>query len=362
MQQPNIFWTRIKTLAALALLLTPLGYAGPAMADDSKEVVFFTYPDTVRYIAGQRQAFVDELKTLGYSTKTIVNQFSAAQQSQQVQQFVASGEKPAAIVLWPVDPNAGVTEAAQLSAVAPVFQINYAVAEGGFKYVKAWVGPDDDLIGQTAGENIVKLRDQLVKDGRKLHSAGGNLLVIGARPGSYTAVHRFEAMSKAIAGSGVNLIHNEYCCSDTQGAYQMALQMFPQYKSDIDFVYTQNNETAAGIVRAAKEQGLVAGKDFYIVSGNCGGPRAIAVEGAVAASGEQLAGVEGAGMALTIAAYLKTGKVLEGRQEIKYSHDIPALGDEPPHQMNPLPNPTLQKDDADKTVWGLTVAQQCPLY
>lgn len=345
-----------------ALAFLTAAAATSAFAADEKEVVFFTFPDSVQYCAQQRQALIEEFKTLGYTVKSIINQFSASQQAQQLQQFIASGEKPAAIVYWPVDINAGVAGAAQLSQIAPTFQINFAVAEGGFKYIKAWVGPDDDLIGRTAGQNLVKLRDSLKSSGHTLHSDGGNLLSIGSYPGFYTTIHRFKGMTEAIAGSGIKLIYNEDCCADTQGAYKAATQLLTKYKSEVDFIYTQNNESAAGIARAAKEQGLIAGKDVFIVSGNCGGAKSLVESGGVAASGLQLAGVEGMAMALTVAGYLKTGKVIDDTQQITYSHDVPQLSDTPPHKINPLPNPTLEKSDVDQVIWGHTVTEQCPLY
>ncbi len=360
-----------RILAAAAATAMAIGLAGCSMdsgsgtadpGSESKEIVFFTLPSSIQYVDAQARAFEAEAERLGYTTKFIVNEFDSGQETQQIQQFVASGEKPAAIVLWAVDIEAGVTQAAQLSEVAPTFQINFKVAEGGFDYVKAWVGPDDVLIGQTAGENIIALRDQLKEEGAALHSEGGNLLIIGAEPGGISAIDRFKGLSEVLEGSGIQVLQHVDCCSDTQGAYEAATQLLPKWKSQVDFIFTQNGETASGIIKAAKENGLTPGVDVRIVSGNCGGPRDILESGELSAAGQQLAGIEGAAMAQTIERYLRTGEVRDVTESIEYSETIPEIGDEPPAKINVLPNPTLDKSTLDDLVWDQPIAALCPLY
>jgi ribose transport system substrate-binding protein len=334
-----------------------------ASTTSGKQIVYFgPSPTGNSYVGLQQQAFSKEAAQLGFTVKYVLNNVDPEQEGQQIQQFVASGQTPAAFVLWPLDTQTGVEQAAQLSRVAPVFQINFAVAPGGFQYVKAFVGANDESIGETMAQNLLQLRAKVTSEGNKLHSAEGNLLVIGPPAGIEAPM--VPAMLQGVSKQPFNVLQNVDCCADSQPAYTEALQLLSKWKGQVDFIATFNGDTASGIVKAAQQVGLTPGKNVWIVDGNCGGPGAPLLSGQVYATSEQLPNIEGAAMVQTIARYLATKKVLAGTAVLPMSKSVPALADTPPTQINYLPNPPLVSPSAaavQQVVWGETLTQGCPL-
>ncbi|WP_310961213.1 sugar ABC transporter substrate-binding protein [Nocardioides terrisoli] len=332
----------------------------------SREIVYFAPSSAgISYLIAQFKGIKDYAKQAGYTVKFVLNNLDAAQQGQQVQQFVASGEKPAAIMIFPLDPKAGVNQAAQLSRIAPTFQINQKVAEGGWDYVKAYVGPSDALVGETAGKSLMHLRGELNARGTKLHSTEGNVLFIGSVPGTAQAQARYAGFVDATKAAPFNMLENHDCCSDAEKAYAMASQLIPKWKSKLDFIVTQNDDTANGIARALRQNGLEPGKDVWMVSGNCGGPASVLESKTVYATGLQSGYVEGAGMVSVISAYFASGKkIAPGEATLHYSEKAPSTSDKAPAQINILDNPPVFSADTaslTQNVWGVPLSQNCPL-
>ena len=61
----------------------------------------FTMTSSNVYGANQINGAKAEAEKLGYKLKVYENTFSQPEQDQQVQQYIASGAKPAAIIWWP---------------------------------------------------------------------------------------------------------------------------------------------------------------------------------------------------------------------------------------------------------------------
>lgn len=358
---------RLLTLVAGAVLIfgSVVACAPDASSGDqasSKEIVFFGLTTQNPYIAQQTDSAREEAKKLGYTLRSVTNNFDAAQLQQQIQQEVASGTKPAAYIIFALDQQAAINQARQLSQIAPVFQINQSVAPEAFEYVKAYVGPDDVLIGRTAGETLMSLRDSLISKGVQLHSPKGNLLAISAEPGLETTKLRWQGLSEALKSAPMNVLENSDCCSDPENAYNRASQLVPKYKSQLDFVFTQSVDSAAGVVKALKENGLTPGKDVWVVTGNCGGLASLLESGDVYGAGAQLPNVEGAAMVQVIAQYVNAGEVRKGTATVEYTTEAPPLSQEPPTQINYLSNPAMiGPESINGVAWGKTYGEGCPL-
>lgn len=336
--------------------------AGGADSGGSKEVVYFSPATKFPYILAQHKGLETTLDRLGYKLKVVSNDGAdPAQLSTQIQQFLASGEKPAAIILFGLDPKAGVTQAAQLSRVAPTFGINYEPPKEAFKYLKAYVGLDNTLIGRESGKAAIQLREKLAADG-KLHDPKGNVLYISGIPGSPTAVLRKKGFDEATQSAPFNLLQYIEAGADADSAYKVAAQLIPKYKSDLDIVVTESNLTASGVIRALKQNGLTPGKDVWIVSGNCGGPESVTTSNQQYSTGAALATVEGGALSQAIAQYLATGKVTPGNAVVEYSPEPPPFTETPPVQHQVLPSPPMiGPDSVNQKAWGFSYAEGCPL-
>ena len=88
-----------------------------------KELVMFTMTSSNVYGANQINGAKAEAEKLGYKLKVYENTFSQPEQDQQVQQYIASGAQPAAIIWWPWVRDAGLNSVRQLERLAPVVQM-----------------------------------------------------------------------------------------------------------------------------------------------------------------------------------------------------------------------------------------------
>ena len=327
-------------------------------------IVEFGASQAEPYLYAQHKAAVAEAKRLGYKLKTIQNQFSASEQNQQIKQYLASGERPKAFLIWAVDPEAVVALAAQLSKIAPVFAENQSVAKGGFKYIKAYTGANNILVGKVAGENLTALKDKLVKEGHKFRTPGGGVLSINSPAGLSITNERIEGLKGPMDAAGMKLIEDYQGCASPDDCFKAASLLVPKYKDKLDFIYATSNSHAAGIIKAVQQSGLKPGKDIWIVTGNCGGPGSVMSNG-VYATGGQYATVEGAGMIRMIAKYFGAGeKIATGKKEVLTAGDAAPEVDltSPPAQYSFLPNPPLVgADSLDGQIWGAPVKQACPV-
>lgn len=115
------------------------------------DMVMFTITATNVYGANQIKGAQDEAANLNYKLTVYQNSFSQPEQDQQVQQLIASGMKPAAIIWWPWIADAAVNSVRQLSELAPVIQITQEPNEQMLPFVKAYSGANQQLIGRTLG-------------------------------------------------------------------------------------------------------------------------------------------------------------------------------------------------------------------
>ena len=86
---------------------------------DGKELVMFTMTASNVYGANQIKGAKEEAEKLGYKLTVFEHNFSQPEQDQQVQQYIASGAKPAAIIFWPWVADAAINDVRQLSQLAP---------------------------------------------------------------------------------------------------------------------------------------------------------------------------------------------------------------------------------------------------
>jgi ribose transport system substrate-binding protein len=107
---------------------------------NGQELVMFTITASNVYGANQIKGAQSEAEKLGYKLTVFQNNFSQPEQDQQVQQYIASGAKPAAIIFWPWVADAALNDVRQLSQIAPVIQLTQEPNERSWPYVQAYSG------------------------------------------------------------------------------------------------------------------------------------------------------------------------------------------------------------------------------
>lgn len=350
-------WTlRIAAFASATVMLTACG-SGSDRDDAGGSgdlLVAFMPASSDLYVAEDRKALEAEAKELGFSVKVFENNFDQSEQDQQVQQYIASGEKPAAFLWWPSDAQAGINSSRLLSRLAPVIQFNQLVLPEGEEYVTSYAGPNDAGVGEIAGDLAIKARQQKIDAGEALSSEGGNLLEFSFPEGYRGGIDRHEGFVTATQDEPFNLLRNEPTGFDAQSGFEAANQLIPKYKAQgIDFIYCSNAGLAVGVIRALKQNGLEPNKDVTVIAGDANGAKPTIESGELYGAVVQAPAIEGALVVRTAAQYLAADDVKPGTTALEPTPDAPALSEESPSEVTFMPLAPITKDTyADLRIWG----------
>jgi ABC-type sugar transport system substrate-binding protein len=326
-----------------------------------KELIMFTITASNVYGANQIKGAQTEAEKLGYKLTVFQNNFSQPEQDQQVQQLVASGAKPAAIIFWPWVADAAINDVRLLSRLAPVIQLTQEPNEKSWPFVKAYSGANQILIGETLGRMMLQARAAARAAGMQLKSPGGNLLVFQHPEGEKTGSERMKGFLKVTEKEPFNIIHIEYGPNSPETGYEIGSQVIPKYKGQFDFLFVSNQQAANGIIRALKENSIAPGKDVYIVSGDCSGTLDAVKNGETFGTGIQPAAVEGALAVRTAAKFIANGKIEGDVKQLNVEESAPAIDSSPPAKYNYMPHaPAIGADGVAKTrIWGYSADGIC---
>jgi ABC-type sugar transport system substrate-binding protein len=337
--------------------------ASGSLDGDGQLLVAFMPTAAATYVASDIKAIKEAAAEYNYEAKVYQNDFDQAEQDQQVQQFVASGQKPAAIIWWPSNVEASVNSVRQLSRLAPVIQINQGVSEETEEFVTAYAGANDTLIAQVAGEQALEARTADRDSGRTLHSDGGNLIEFSFPSGYKAGEDRHNGFIEATKSEPFNLLRNEPATGtlDAADGFEHASQVLPKYKSEgIDYIYAQNLDMGSGVVEALEQNGYNPGKDVTVVAGNCSGNLAPLEQGKVYSGVVQPPLMEGRLAVRTVVQYLASGEVTDETVTVEPSETEPELEIAPVPKKAYLPAVALTKDSlATLQIWGLTGRDLC---
>lgn len=280
----------IVCMAAAVLVAGLTGCASKASSDSSsasssgnkasgeidgkgRQLVLFTFNEQGGpYVTAFNNAAKAEADRLGFKLKVIESPLDPSVQASQIQQYLASGQKPAGFLRWPLDSKAGIVQNRQLSQVAPVVQLNsFPVSDEEREYIKAFCCQTDVAIAQNAAAMLTEVRDRLKSQGVKFHSDKGNLVLMGAAAGYTGSDIRLASLIEALKAKPFNVLATlNSPDSGTQGAFTVMSQQLPTLKRDgVDFIFSNNDAEAVGIIKALRQAGLEPGKDVWIVSGDC---------------------------------------------------------------------------------------------
>jgi ABC-type sugar transport system substrate-binding protein len=328
-----------------------------------KEIVLFSQTRAAPYLVNFDKTATAEARRLGYKMKIIETpDVDQTTQDGLVRQFIASGDKPAAILWWPSNSQASAVSARLLSRVAPVIQTGGSVTPGSQPYITAYAGPNENVIGAQGGKLLTALRDKVTAAGAKLHNPSGNLLILNFPPGFEPGIDRTAGFRAATASQPFNVLHEEdgnYY--SPQLAYQNATQLIPKYKNELDFVLVTTTGAAVGVTQALAQNGLTPGKNVYMVTGNCDGTFANLANGQVYGTSLESPFAAGTLAVDTIAEYLATGHVRQGSYTYPDTAKPPTVTATAPYENNYMPEPmVVGKTQFDTTnVFGIDGPSLC---
>lgn len=328
---------------------------------EGKKIVLFTYAPANTYIRVYTETLQAQLESMGYDLQIFTNSFSQSQEDQQVQQYLATGEKPALFLWTPFDDKGGINSTRLLSRVAPVVQLNAPLLPEGEEYVTAFSGLNSYAQGQLMGEVMKQARAQALKAGTALHGPGGNMLVFQGSTSNIGSKERYRGFVDATADEPFTVLEQSNNLSPDE-AFNNTLTLAPKYKSQgIDFVWVYTDSTAAGVLRGLRQSGLNPGEDVQVVGGNCGDVNQI-LDGSQFGTTLQVAYVEGMAAAYTAIQTIASGnKVIDGEFTFPATDELPALPMNAPHKFNYIPlRAVVGASDVENTqLWGKSVDQLC---
>ncbi len=278
---------RLLALAGIAAIAAAvvLGQSR-ARADTKGLLVVFMPPGTDNYLAQWQKGARAKAKEIDYDIKIIESSRDQAEQDSQVQQELASGEKVSGYIWWPYVNAAGTGSLRALSktGVPVVFTNQYPIA-GTDKFWSAYAGVNDFLNADTAAKALLKA----CAESKTVKCDKGLIITF---PAGYSAgSDRVKAFRKATPNLTVIQEHDAGFMA--QEGYKTAAQIIPAHKSEISWVYTENNSLAEGVIQALKENGLHPGKDVLVVGGTCHGDTTNLLNGEIVGTGIQAAFLEG---------------------------------------------------------------------
>ncbi|MCO4239522.1 sugar ABC transporter substrate-binding protein [Pseudarthrobacter sp. MDT3-28] len=333
--------------------------AGTGSIDGGGALLKVFMPSTSNvYLAAASQSIKDEAKSLNYTVNIVENNWDQTEQDQQVQEWLATGERAAAVLMWPAGAAAATNSIRLLSAQAPVIQFNNLVTPEASKYVKAYAGVSDTGIGKEAALNALAAVEKLKAEGVKFHGPDGkpNVVEIRFTAGYAAGDDREKAFAEATPGAFNVLAVEPTPTVDAQGGFKAASQVIPRFLGQgIDIVYAHSNDVANGVVQALEQNGLKPGKDVILITGTSSGDMTNLRSGKIWSATLQSPVIEGALVVRTAAQYIATGQVQPGEVTIESSSNKPELKVEAPHTATYMMNPQVTAENNDSfDIWGLS--------
>lgn len=362
-----------RPLGALLLCLLAVGLAacssgstseassveGSGSLEGDGELLKIFMPSTSNvYLAAAAKAAQARAEELGYTASIVENNFDQTEQDQQVQEWLATNEEAAAVMVWPASAANATASIRALSRVAPVLQWNQLIDPAAEEFIEiGYAGVSDIGIGDQAGKDTLAQIDKLTAEGYEFQGPGGlpNVLEISLGSGDYAAGEdRHEAFMKVVEGK-VNFLGREGSEEfDAQGAYKAASTAIPKYLSEgIDFIYVQTMDMGNGVVQAAEQNGLKPGEDVFLMTGTSSGSTENLREGKITTAVLQAPVIEGTLIVDNVAQYLATGEVEDGEITIPSDEAKPELAEEPPTRVTFMMNPTVTGENIESfEIWG----------
>lgn len=316
--------TGIKLASALCL---SVGMVSTAMAADKGSIVSFNGPAGEAYIGRFITGIKETAELKGFDIKVFENQFNQAEQDQQVQQVLATGQLPDVFIWWPSDATAGLGSLRALHKTGvPVLKINQLPNEQDKQYIFGYAGPDDRLRARNAG---YMMREAAAA--KKAAGGEGFNVIALSYPHSYGGYSlSINAFKEAIAGSDLTIIGDVDEGFGQANGYKGAAKLIAKVKDQgIDFVYGMDDAILTGGINALEEAGYEMGKDVIAVGTVCNGDKQLIEEGKQFGTTLQSPLHEGQLAIKLVEEYLDTGKLA--------------------NYINFTPNPAVTKDSIETT-------------
>ncbi|MDR1537353.1 MAG: galactose ABC transporter substrate-binding protein [Clostridiales bacterium] len=205
-----------------------------------------------------------ETDTVKYNVNIQDGKGDMAEQTNQVDTFLAQGVDVLIINLVQSSSEATITEKAKAANVPVVYINREPMEENAMDYDKAcYVGADARQSGTYQGEIIANLPTKGDVDG----DGTVRYVMIMGDPENVDAQYRTEYSIKALTDSGIAVeeLFKQRGDWDQAKGQELAASALSQFGNSIDVIFCNNDGMALGAAQAISSAGRTVGKDIYLV-------------------------------------------------------------------------------------------------
>ncbi|MDD3428792.1 MAG: galactose ABC transporter substrate-binding protein [Oscillospiraceae bacterium] len=238
--------------------------APEAPADKALKVGVCIYKFDDNFMTLYRQELESYLKGLGCDVTVVDGKNDQAEQTNQVNTFIADGVDVLVVNLVQSSAATTVIEAAKAADIPVVFINREPTAEDLATYDKCcYVGADARQSGTFQGEIIAATENKGDFNG---NGVVDYVMIIGD-PENVDAQYRTEFSIKALTDAGlkVNELFAQRGDWDQAKGQELANTALTQFGDKIDVIFCNNDGMALGAYQAIVSNGRTVGKDIYLV-------------------------------------------------------------------------------------------------
>ncbi len=230
------------------------------------------------------------------------------------------------LILWPVNSDTAVSWAKSVSeAGIPVLMANTNISSEGEQYVEGFVGPSGE-------DEAYRTAEQMLED----LEGKGNIAAFFAQDNYAPVIERQKGLSRALAGTEVNLIEEYDNCAQRALAKSYMEECLREYSiGEIDAVFCYDDDIALGVFDAMEDQNRTGEMKVYVSASGNYDIISYIEEGMVAASAIQ-------------------SPVVDAKTMVNYALDL-LLGNELPSFNVYITTPIVTSENVDSlnlTAWG----------
>ena len=205
-----------------------------------------------------------ETDTVKYNVNIQDAKNDMAEQTNQVDSFLAQGVDVLIINLVQSSSEASITEKAKAANVPVVFINREPMEAGAMAWDKVcYVGADARQSGTYQGEIVANLPDKGDVNG----DGTVKYVMIMGDPENVDAQYRTEFSIKALTDAGIKVeeLFKQRGDWDQAKGQELAASALAQFGNDIDVIFCNNDGMALGAAQAISAAGRTVGKDIYLL-------------------------------------------------------------------------------------------------
>jgi ABC-type sugar transport system, periplasmic component len=253
-----------KLLALVLVAIMALGMVSAASAEAPLKIGVCIYKYDDNFMTLYRTELESYLKDMGHEVTVVDGKNDQAEQTNQINAFIAEGVDVLIINLVQASAASTVIELAKAADIPVVFINREPTADDMQLWDKiAYVGADARQSGTMQGEIIVDLENKGDLNG----NGKVDYVMIQGDMENVDAQYRTEFSIKALTDAGieVNKLFEQRGEWDQAKGQELAANALAQFGDEIDVIFCNNDGMALGALQSITDAGRVVNENIYLL-------------------------------------------------------------------------------------------------